>query len=118
MRYGPDEEAEYFAARDQLVADFRAWKPDAPERGYGAETLLDFKWGYDDGDLLTWRIEHVDEVLIDWMPRKVLVDDDEAIAMAMDIAELGTWSIFPAAIRARVTRESSSADCSCIRTVA
>lgn len=87
MRYGPDEEAEYFAARDQLVADFRAWKPDAPERGYGAETLLDFKWGYDDGDLLTWRIEHVDEVLIDWMPRKVLVDDDEAIAMAMDIAE-------------------------------
>ncbi len=86
MRFGPDDEAAYYEARDQLIDDFSEWAAKPDVTGDHAETLLDFKWGYKDGDLLTWHVGHLDEFFVDWMPRKVLLPDEMIPDVVTDIA--------------------------------
>jgi hypothetical protein len=89
--FGPDDEGAYFAARDELIAEFRARTTDPEGSGDHADTLLDFKWGYADGDLGTWRSEHLEEFLMSWMPRKVLLADDMVDGVVPDVRAFLTF---------------------------
>lgn len=89
--FGPDDEAAYFAARDQLIAEFRAETTDREGVGDHADTLLDFKWGYVDGDLGTWRAEHIEEFLVSFMPRKVILTDDMVDDVVPDVRAFLTF---------------------------
>lgn len=75
--FGPDDHEAFERARDRLIEDFVA----SGGGGFGgvAEQVLDFKWGYLDGDLLSWSPADLDEVLFGLYPAKVLLDA-EAIA--------------------------------------
>jgi hypothetical protein len=80
-QFGPDDQAEFEAARDRLIVEF-ADSGGAGFEGVAAQ-LLDFKWGYLDGDLTSWSPAHIDEVLFDLYPAKVLIDD-EATSLVPD----------------------------------
>ena len=77
--FGPDDPAGYEEARDRLLAEFA----DAGGEEFVsiAEQVLDLKWGYLDGDLVSWSPEDLDEILFGLYPAKVLLD-------AGDIAEV------------------------------
>ncbi len=70
--FGPDDQEGFDAARDRIVAAFE----DAHDRGLGhvAAQVLDFKWGYLDGDLDHWSPEDVEEILLRLYPGKVMLD--------------------------------------------
>nr|MBA2529893.1 DUF1841 family protein [Euzebyales bacterium] len=84
MRFGPDDEASYHAARDDLLDRFDAWRADRELGDDGgedrstADLLLGFKWGYLDGDLARWTSADLHEILAELFPRKVMLDDDGA----------------------------------------
>ncbi|MBA2280671.1 MAG: hypothetical protein H0W25_05470 [Acidimicrobiia bacterium] len=80
--FGPDDETQFFAERDRLVAAFEAT---AGGRGCGwvASQILEFKWGYLGGDLARWGPADVEEILLELYPRKVVLergDESEVIA--------------------------------------
>ncbi len=86
MKFGPDDEAAYTEAREQLVDELQTWAGDPDPFAAHVGSLLDFKWAYADGDLLTWRAEHVEEFLVDWLPRKVTIPDDAISQVAPQVA--------------------------------
>lgn len=80
MRFGPDDWADYQARRDELMDDFSAWLPAPLAENIGAgdlQLLLDWKHGYGDGYLGRWRCSDLDEFLLGWCPRKLVVPPSE-----------------------------------------
>lgn len=75
MTFTEDDEDAYVVRRDELVSDFDAWAHTTGIADFaGAEdfgTLLDWKWGYADGRLDTWRLGDIEEFLLEWCPRKI-----------------------------------------------
>ena len=76
LRYGPDDEDAFYAARDELASRFEQ-SPRGHDLGWVAAQVLDFKWGYLDGDLSRWRPEEVEEILLGLYPAKVMLDPDD-----------------------------------------
>ena len=68
--FGSDDEDDYGRARNELLERFAA-TADGVEHVDDASLLLGWKFGYGDGDLVTWTTADLDEVLLDWAPRKV-----------------------------------------------
>ncbi len=70
--FGPDDQEGFEAARDWIVTCFEK----AHSGGFGqvAAQVLDFKWGYLDGDLDHWSPEDVEEILLGLYPAKVMLD--------------------------------------------
>ena len=64
-----------------------------------AAQVLDFKWGYLDGDLSLWRMREVEEILLGLYPGKVMLDVDDLDAVpegfARFLAFLGDAGIVP-----------------------
>lgn len=75
MRFGPDEEDAFYAARDHLVAGFEQSRG-GDDLGWVAAQVLEFKWSYLDGDLARWRAEDVEEILLGLYPARVMLDPD------------------------------------------
>lgn len=81
MRFDVDDEDEFHATAQQLGARFEA---QLTEQGRSLDLacdvglMLDWKWVYADGDLSWWRIGHLDELLLEWYPRKVSAPPDLA----------------------------------------
>lgn len=74
MRFGVDDEDAFFATSKELVARFEARLTEQGQPldlASDADVMLHWKWGYADGDLSWWRTGHLDELLLDWYPRKV-----------------------------------------------
>jgi hypothetical protein len=76
LRFGPDDEDAFYAARDELVSRFEL-SPRGHDVGWVAAQVLDFKWGYLDGDLSQWDPEDVEEILLGLYPAKVMLDRDD-----------------------------------------
>ncbi|WP_369250382.1 hypothetical protein [Streptomyces sp. R41] len=85
MIFNPAEENEYEAVRGLLVHRFERW---AWENGIDAdpfvvEAALDYRHlGTPDGRLGLWDQRHIEEFLLDWVPRTVTVLPDEEPADA------------------------------------
>lgn len=79
MRFGVDDEAEFRACSDALLADYAGW---LERQSVGADpddgwVALDWKWSYAGGDLGTWTVADLDEFLLGWCPRKLSMTPDE-----------------------------------------
>ncbi len=76
-----DEEG-FAAAKEWLLDRFEAWLPPA-EAGWAGDAALalDWKWGYGDGNLASWRVSDLVEYLLEWCPRKLSVPQDECEAV-------------------------------------
>ncbi|MEU0833594.1 hypothetical protein [Streptomyces sp. NPDC005969] len=85
MIFNPAEENEYEAACDLFVHRFDRW---ARENGidadpFVAEAALEYRHiGTPDGRLGLWDQRHIEEFLLDWVPRSVTVLPDEEPADA------------------------------------
>jgi len=75
MRFGPDDEEAFYTTRDELTAAFESAA--GQEYGWVASQVLDFKWGYLDGDLARWTTDDIDEILLALYPAKVMVEPDD-----------------------------------------
>ena len=83
MRFDPGDDAGFEAARDALVAQFVGWlqqrrTAEVDEPSSDAAMLLDWKFNYGDGQLTSWTLLHLDEYLLEWYPRKVMIPQDLA----------------------------------------
>jgi hypothetical protein len=70
-RFGPDDEAAFESAARELCDAFAA-TPSGADLGWVAEQVLEFKWGYLDGDLGRWSPDDVVQILLELYPRKVV----------------------------------------------
>ncbi len=75
-RFGPDDEASYERVRDDLVVRFER-TPKGRDLGWVAAGVMDFKWGYLDGDLSRWTSEDIAEILLGLYPAKVMLDPED-----------------------------------------
>jgi len=75
----PTSEAGYETARQHLRAVFTRWaEHNSTELGPDSfEELVHYKWGYLDGHLTRWARADLDAVLLELLPAKMIVDDDE-----------------------------------------
>lgn len=105
MRFGPDDEDAFYAARDELASRFEL-SARGHDVGWVAVQVLDFKWGYLDGDLSRWEPEEVEEILLGLYPAKVLLDSDDLDQVVTGFAGfllfLGDAGILPEGHAARL----------------
>ncbi|MGH2983197.1 MAG: SEC-C metal-binding domain-containing protein [Solirubrobacterales bacterium] len=86
-----EDEGRFEELSDRLVEDFLGWVEETHgtegalwrSGAYVAGSMLQWKWGYVDGDLAHWTAADVEEFLVDFAPRK-LDTDDELIADGPD----------------------------------
>lgn len=89
LTFGVDDSDANTATTTTLVARFERWLgeelglDDAAAESYASDAgvALDWKWSCADGDLGTWRAEHLTELLLEWCPRKLSVPATECRSM-------------------------------------
>jgi hypothetical protein len=69
-------EDDFSRARRDLLRSFGSWRPDTAVHD-DAGLLVDFKYSYGDGEFLRWTCDDVEEFMLSWVPRKVVLPDDE-----------------------------------------
>src|SRR5262249_13804705 len=93
MSFTAEDEDAFQLRRDEVLDDYAAWlaSSNVTDASAGdAGVALDWKWGYQDGELGRWTVADLDEFLLGWCPRKLTMPSEEC-------AE------FPASIRAFMT---------------
>lgn len=81
--FDPDDEQAFYRTRDDLVARFER-TPAGKGQGWVAAGVMDFKWGYLDGDLAHWTPDDIAEILLGLYPAKAILEpaDLDAIPTA------------------------------------
>jgi hypothetical protein len=120
LKVDQDDDAGFGRARDWLLERFEAWVADlgldkaaAADAASDVSIALDWKFGYDDGDLGRWTGADVREFLLRWCPRKLSVSQADCVSIPDSIAAftdylaanglLAPHSARPAALRAAAT---------------
>ena len=86
--FSGDDEKAATEARETLVEDFGRWLESRPASGaeaFDADLLLNWKFGYGDGDFGTWTRSDVDEVLLEHLPRKLSASPAEAASIPVTL---------------------------------
>ncbi len=98
LRFDPEVDGDERAAaraRDELVERFRQWlegRPAAPGvDAWDAQLLLEWKWSYVDGDYGWWVRGHIDELLLEHLPRKLSASPDEVEPLPESLAAFFTF---------------------------
>ncbi len=91
LSFTADEEEAFAEARDGLLAQFAGWRDTTERAVFDAQLLLDWRWGYSDGDLATWTTAQLDEFLLEWCPRKVSMSPSEAPELVMSLRRFFTF---------------------------
>ena len=88
MRFDADDETDFYERRDELADQFARWLETHRVRGEPSDAtlLMDWKWGYGDGDLACWRPTDVAELLLEWCPRKLSVPQEECGGLPGSVA--------------------------------
>ncbi len=76
LRFEPDDAEAFHIARDDLVNRFERTSV-GRDLGWVASGVLDFKWGYLDGDLAGWTSEDITEILLGLYPAKAMMDPED-----------------------------------------
>ncbi|PVZ03945.1 hypothetical protein C8D89_11954 [Actinomycetospora cinnamomea] len=90
------DEDEFMARRERLLVDYEEWARSAApsvEPGW-ADTALDWKFHYGDGDLTTWTTADLEEFALGWCPRKLSIPAGDAEPF---LTSVGTFFLFLAA---------------------
>jgi hypothetical protein len=118
MTFGAQDEDAYHRKRDELGEAFAHWlnENDVPGDPNDAGLLMDWKWSYADGHLGRWTVGQVNEFLLEWCPRKVMVPAEVAAEIPISVAAfvefladrglLAPGSDEPAAVREHCERNA------------
>lgn len=96
LTFDPEDHDGFTTARDDLLDQFFAWLQDraglsadaADEVATDASLALDWKFGYNGGSLVAWRLADLGEFLLEWCPRKLSVDPPDARSLPGSMASL------------------------------
>lgn len=85
MRFGGGDEKGFAKGSRLLLEQFERWlveragatSEEAAEVVAHASVVLDWKWGYGDGNLGSWQPAELAEFLLEWCPRKLSVPQHE-----------------------------------------
>ncbi|CAN5402062.1 MAG: hypothetical protein ACR2JP_09830 [Acidimicrobiia bacterium] len=81
--------------------------PGGNDAGWVAAQVLDFKWGYLDGDLSKWRLDDIEAILLGLYPAKAMLDPEDVDQVVTGFAGflrfLGDEAIVAADHAARLT---------------
>lgn len=95
MTFDVDDEDAFYRRRDELAHEFAGWllrtgrAHEQTETGScvsDLELLLDWRWGYGDGDLARWDEGELTEFLLSWCPRKLSASPAEAAEVPDNLA--------------------------------
>ena len=95
LRFDPEtDEIPFAEARLKLLERFDTWlagrsdlgASDADEAPHDTALALDWKFSYADGDLGWWRVEHLQEFLLEWCPRKLSASAEEVRSLPSSLA--------------------------------
>ena len=74
MSYTVEDEDAFQVRRDEVLDDYAGWLAASnvsdAEAG-DAGVAMDWKWGYQDGELGRWTVADLEEFLLGWCPRKL-----------------------------------------------
>ncbi|MGH3775224.1 MAG: hypothetical protein ACRDRR_05715 [Pseudonocardiaceae bacterium] len=76
MSFTVEDEDAFHTRRDELLDDYAGWlaSSNVTEAQAGdAGLAMDWKWGYQDGELGRWTIADLEEFLLGWCPRKLSI---------------------------------------------
>jgi hypothetical protein len=65
---------QYRKVRGDLIREFRSWRSNTANHDC-ADVVLDLRYHQGDRDLLRWTAGDVERLLLEWIPRRVLVPD-------------------------------------------
>lgn len=85
-RFGPEDEEAFNAARDELIEAFRS-AAEADAESFVASTMLDYKWGYEDGRIFQWTRPDLEDLLLGHFPRKVAIDEEDILWVVPEIGD-------------------------------
>lgn len=93
MVFGQAEEEAFHEAKERLVTRFAEWAEEQSRDvdPFVVDCVLDFKWGYSDGRLGRWTTAAFRELLWEWFPRKVTLDESDWPAV---VPALHAWVDF------------------------
>ncbi len=76
MPFGPEQEDEFEAAREDLVRRFET--STGSRLGWAARDVLEYKWQYFDANLTEWSVDDVEALLFEILPAKVNLGPNDA----------------------------------------
>jgi hypothetical protein len=89
-----DDEDGYLALREDLLQKFTRWLGDEDPDGmlaFVADVMLAFKFFSGDGDLGRWTEADLAELMLDYVPRKLDVDEETAVALVPGVTAFLTF---------------------------
>lgn len=73
MSFSSGDEAAFQVRRGELLDEYAEWLASANVQAQAGDAglLMDWKWGYQDGELARWTVTDLEEFLLGWCPRKL-----------------------------------------------
>jgi hypothetical protein len=93
MSYTVEDEDAFQVRRDEVLDDYAGWLAAShvsDAQAGDAGLAMDWKWGYQDGELGRWTVADLEEFLLGWCPRKLSMPAEQCAG-------------FPSSIRAFMT---------------
>ena len=93
LRFGPDDEEGFGAARRELLAAYEAFLRDTRPVAdlFIAELMLRYRWQDGDGRILRWTRDDLDGFLLDYLPRKATLSAEDIDAVPADTGDFLDW---------------------------
>ncbi|MGQ0716676.1 MAG: hypothetical protein ACT4NP_05035 [Pseudonocardiales bacterium] len=94
MSFTVDDEDAFHTRRDELLDDYERWLASskiAEAHPDDAGLAMDWKWGYQDGELGRWTPADLDEFLLGWCPRKLSMPAEECADFPRSIGAFMTF---------------------------
>ncbi|MGH3905262.1 MAG: hypothetical protein ACRDTE_13890 [Pseudonocardiaceae bacterium] len=94
MSFTVEDEDAFHTRRDELLDDYAGWlaSSNVTEAQAGdAGLAMDWKWGYQDGELGRWTIADLEEFLLGWCPRKLSMPAEECAGFPRSIGAFMTF---------------------------
>ena len=94
MSYTVEDEDAFQVRRDEVLDDYAGWLAASnvsdAEAG-DAGVAMDWKWGYQDGELGRWTVADLEEFLLGWCPRKLSMPAEQCADFPRSICAFMTF---------------------------
>jgi hypothetical protein len=93
MNFTVEDEDAFQVRRDELLDDYARWLASSNAEGEAGDAglVMDWKWGYQDGELGRWTAADLEEFLLGWCPRKLSMPAEECAGFPRSIRAFMTY---------------------------
>jgi hypothetical protein len=94
MSYTVEDEDAFQVRRDEVLDDYAGWLAAShvsDAQAGDAGLAMDWKWGYQDGELGRWTVADLEEFLLGWCPRKLSMPAEQCAGFPTSIRAFMTF---------------------------